>query len=87
MSLLILAMLALLRGWIATVAPAAEGFIKLLRDAAWIWLIVYLFLMQKRVYRQGWIMTTIKFSVVGICYTVIITIGIVGALLASLALA
>jgi hypothetical protein len=43
--------------------------------------------MQKRVYRQGWIMTFIKYSVIGICYTVIITFGLVGALLASLALA
>ena len=43
--------------------------------------------MQKRVYRQGWIMTTIKYSIVGICYTIIISIGLVGALLASLAFA
>ena len=87
MSLLLLALLALLRGWVVGTAPGAEWIVNLLRDAAWIWLFVYLFLMQKRVYRQGWIMTTIKFSVVGICYTVIITIGLVGALLASLALA
>jgi hypothetical protein len=87
MSLLLLAVLALLRGWIAGVAPGAEWVVKLLRDVAWIWLIVYLFLMQKRVYRQGWIMTALKFSLIGICYTVIITIGIVGALLASLTLA
>ncbi len=32
-------------------------------------------------------MTTIKYTVIGICYTVIITIGLVGALLASLATA
>lgn len=87
MSLLLIALLALLRGWVTGVAPGALWIVSLLRDAAWIWLIVYLFLMQKRVYRQGWIMTAIKFSVIGICYTVIITIGLVGALLASLALA
>jgi hypothetical protein len=87
MSLLLIALLAMLRGWVVGVAPGAEWIVKLLRDAAWIWLIVYLFLMQKRVYRQGWIMTAIKFSLIGICYTIIITIGIVGALLASLALA
>jgi hypothetical protein len=43
--------------------------------------------MQKRVYRQGWIMTSIKYAMIGICYTIMITFGIVGALLASLALA
>ncbi len=87
MSLLLLALLALLRKWAVASAPGLEWVISLLRDAVWIWLPIYLFLMQKRVYRQGWIMTTIKYSIVGICYTIIITFGIVGALLASLALA
>ena len=87
MSLLLLAILAMLKKWALASAPGAEWVISLLRDAVWIWLPIYLFLMQKRVYRQGWFMTTIKYSMVGICYTIIITFGIVGALLASLALA
>jgi len=87
MSLLLLAILAMLKKWALTSAPGVEWLISLLRDAVWIWLPIYLFLMQKRVYRQGWIMTTIKYSIIGICYTIIITFGIVGALLASLALA
>jgi hypothetical protein len=87
MSLLLLAILAMLKKWALASAPGAEWLISLLRDAVWIWLPIYLFLMQKRVYRQGWIMTTIKYSIIGICYTIIITFGIVGALLASLALA
>jgi hypothetical protein len=85
MSLLLLAIIALLRNWSVASAPGIEWVFKLMRDAVWIWLPVYLFLMQKRVYRQGWIMTTIKYSIIGICYTVIISIGLVGALLASLA--
>jgi len=87
MSLLLLAILAMLRKWATVSAPGVEWVLSLLRDAVWIWLPIYLFLMQKRVYRQGWFMTTIKYSIIGICYTVIITFGIVGALLASLALA
>ncbi len=43
--------------------------------------------MQKRVYRQGWIMTTLKYWLVGICYLVILSFGLVGALLAALAIA
>jgi hypothetical protein len=39
------------------------------------------------VYRQGWIMTSLKYGIIGICYTIMITIGLVGALLASIALA
>ncbi len=87
MSLLLLAIVSLLRGWASTSAPYAEPLLSLARNAIWIWLPVYLFLMQKRVYKQGWIMTFIKYSVIGICYTIIITFGIVGALLASLAFA
>ena len=87
MSLLLLAIVTLLRNWTAHRRRRSNRSTTSLRDAVWIWLPVYLFLMQKRVYRQGWIMTTIKFSMIGICYTVIITIGLVGALLATLALA
>ncbi|HSS08111.1 MAG TPA: DUF3667 domain-containing protein [Rhodanobacteraceae bacterium] len=85
MSLLLLAIVTLLRNWSVASAPGVEWVFKLMRDAIWIWLPVYLFLMQKRVYRQGWIMTSIKFTIIGICYTVIITIGLVGALLVTLA--
>lgn len=53
---------------------------------AWIWLFVYLLLMQKRVYRQGWIMTILKFCIVGISYTFVLSIAFVFAVLASLAL-
>jgi hypothetical protein len=87
MSLLLLALISLLKSWTTTFAPGLDSVYTLLRAAIWIWLPVYLFLMQKRVYRQGWFMTTIKYSMIGIFYTVIISIGLVGALLATLALA
>ena len=87
MSLLLLAIITLLRQGDATSGTAIEPLYKFLRDAIWIWLFVYLFLMQKRVYRQGWIMTSIKFAIVGFCYTIMVSIALVGALLASIALA
>jgi hypothetical protein len=87
MSLLLLALLKIAHDWAAASAPGVLWLIALARDAAWIWLFVYLFLMQKRVYKQGWIMTTIKYGMVGICYTIIVVIGLAGALLASLTLA
>ncbi|UXI69124.1 DUF3667 domain-containing protein [Tahibacter amnicola] len=49
------------------------------------WIPLYLLLMQKRVYRQGWIMTILKFGTIGICYTVLISLAIVFAALVSLA--
>ena len=53
---------------------------------AWIWLFLYLFLMQKRVYRQGWTMTFIKYGMIGISYSVILSFALVFAGLISLAL-
>ena len=54
--------------------------------AAWIWLPIYLFLMQKRIYGQGWLMTTLKYCVVGSCYLLILSLGLVGALVTALAM-
>ena len=71
MSLLLLALISLLRSWTTTFAPDLDPAYNILRAAIWIWLPMYLFLMQKRVYRQGWFFTTLKFSMIGICYTVI----------------
>ncbi len=74
-SMLVLIALAVLRqvlqphaGWLAV--P-----FKLLDVAAWIWIFLYLFLMQKRVYRQGWIMTTLKFGCIGFLYTIMVGFG------------
>jgi hypothetical protein len=53
--------------------------------AAWIWVFVYLWLMQKRVYGQGWFFTTLKYWCVGICYTVLLSFSIGAAFFLSLA--
>jgi hypothetical protein len=55
----------------------------LLRTLVWIWIPVHLFWMQKRVYRQGWFFTTLKFGVLGVAYCVLLSFGMVGALLVS----
>ena len=57
-----------------------------LKAMAWIWLFLYLFLMQKRIYRQGWIMTSIKYCMIGISYSVILSFALAFAGLISLAL-
>ena len=53
--------------------------------AAWIWIFVYLWLMQKRVYEQGWFFTTVKYCCVGICYGVLLLFSVGMAFLFSLA--
>ncbi|HTL14082.1 MAG TPA: DUF3667 domain-containing protein [Thermomonas sp.] len=40
------------------------------------WMPVYLLLMQKRVYAQGWPMTLLKYAVLGTCYLVLLSLAV-----------
>ena len=62
---------------LATPAGWAEGLLLM-------WMPLYLLLMQKRVYGQGWIMTLLKYFTIGICYTILLSFGVAGTILASL---
>jgi len=55
-----------------------------LEVAVLVWMPIYLFLMQKRVYGQGWIMTLLKFGVLGTCYLFLISLGAGISLMISL---
>ena len=48
---------------------------KLIEAAIWCWMPLYLLLMQKRVYGQGWLMTLLKFAVIGVCYSILLSLG------------
>jgi hypothetical protein len=48
------------------------------------WMPIYLLLMQKRVYGQGWTMTLLKYGVLGTCYFVLVSLGATLSLLVSL---
>jgi hypothetical protein len=85
LSMLLLTLVGLARSAAADGAQALVPFLRLLMIGLLCWLPVYLFLMQKKVYRQGWFFTTLKFGVIGLCYTVMITFGIAAAFLLSLA--
>ncbi len=41
-----------------------------------LWMPIYLFLTQKRVYRQGWITASLSFAVLGIAYGALIMVGV-----------
>lgn len=60
-------------------APWLAGPFSLLTAALWIWAPVYLLIMQKRVYRQGWLMTVLKYLFVGWCYCWLLGIVLLGA--------
>ena len=48
------------------------------------WIPLYLLLMQKRVYGQGWLMTLLKFFVLGLVYSFLLSLAITAAAAASL---
>lgn len=73
-----------------TFATWTSGLPWLSRPLGWlevaliVWMPAYLLLMQKRVYRQGWIMTVIKYCLLGTCYLFLISFGAAFSLLLSL---
>jgi hypothetical protein len=81
--LLQFALAAMERG-LAPTPGALRSFFNLAQAALWTWMPLYLLLMQKRVYAQGWPMTLLKFFVLGICYVTLLSIGAAFTMLASL---
>ena len=73
-----------LRGWLAPDPGFWNGLLGWAVGLMAVWIPVYLLLMQKRVYGQGWLMTLIKFGVLGISYSVLISLGLVAAILIGL---
>ena len=73
-----------LRDWIAPDAGFWNGLLGWAMGLTAGWIPAYLLLMQKRVYGQGWPMTLIKFGVLGISYSVLLSLGLVAAILIGL---
>ena len=69
---------------IAELAPNAAKFTTPLAFIVSCWMPIYLFLMQKRVYRQGWFWTTFKYGVGGFTYTLLLSIGLTFSIVAAL---
>lgn len=67
-SLLLGMLLHLLIGWLTPHAAWLATPLGWLESALWIWAPIYLLLMQKRIYRQGWPLTVAKYLTVGWCY-------------------
>jgi len=84
LSMLVLVGIAVLRHTLLPHAAWLKIPLYLITAAAWIWMFVYLWLMQKRVYRQGWFMTNLKYWSLGFCYLIMMGFGSVFAVLISL---
>jgi len=84
-ALLLITLCGLLRNWTNTAAPWLSPALGWIMFALGWWMPIYLLIMQKRVYRQGWFFTVLKYLTIGVCYTVMIAIGVAVAFVISLA--
>lgn len=71
-----------LNGW--TSGSVFSVLFRTLEIVTLVWMPVYVLLMQKRVYGQGWIMTLLKYGVLGTCYLFLISLGAGISLMISL---
>jgi hypothetical protein len=69
---------------IAERVPALNDAMEILAIVAGLWMPVYLYVMQKKVYRQGYILTTLKFVAIGTLYTFLLSFGLVATMIAGL---
>jgi hypothetical protein len=60
------------------------GLLNWMRGLTIAWIPLYLLVMQKRVYGQGWPMTLAKYGVLGLCYTILISIAMAASILVGL---
>ena len=83
MSLLLIFLAMAVRTWLTTTG-FVHGLFGWVEGLLWAWMPIYLLLMQKRVYAQGWLMTMLKFTVLGWCYVILLSIGSAFTVMASL---
>jgi len=75
LALLLALLLEDLNPWLAARQPLAGVFCSLLFGLLVCWMPLYLLLMQKRVYGQGWPMTLLKFFILGNAYAILLSVG------------
>jgi len=83
-SIILIAAMVRLDAWLDARVAWLGSLSSLIIAGLWIWMPIYLFLAQKRIYRQGYIMTTLKFGMIGFCYLFMLILGLFVLLLSSL---
>jgi hypothetical protein len=83
-SRMVLVLIGVLRHLVAPHGGWAGIPFTLLSTAAWVWIFMYLWLMQKRIYRQGWFMTNVKYWSLGFWYLILLAIGFAFVMLLTL---
>ncbi|NUR22716.1 DUF3667 domain-containing protein [Frateuria sp.] len=79
LALLLTGLLGLLSVWLQPRAAWAASSVGLVGQVLALWMPAYLLIMQKRIYRQGWPMTLLKYWCVGWCYfwLMLVVLGVV----------
>ncbi|MBD8882400.1 DUF3667 domain-containing protein [Rhodanobacter sp. 7MK24] len=78
--LLLCTLLAALAGWLEPHALWTTSPLNWLERALVLWAPIYLLLMQKRIYRQGWPMTLLKYWCIGWFYFWLLSFVLLGAI-------
>ncbi len=84
LSLLLIFLLIAAEQRIAATHGFLHGLIDWLKAGLWIWMPLYLLVMQKRLYAQGWPMTVFKYFVLGGIYIMLLSFGALATVLGSL---
>ena len=84
-NLLMLALLSKIHDLVAPSYPGPGEWVEYLIVGTVLWIPVYLYLMQKRVYKQGVLLTTFKFILIGHSYIALLSFTIMIAFLWGLA--
>ncbi|TWX51672.1 DUF3667 domain-containing protein [Colwellia hornerae] len=71
-TILLVELLDVFAGYSETALPVITGAIEFASKALLTWIPIYLFIMQKRVYKQGYFFTFIKYSLIGTAYMILI---------------
>ncbi|HWS78641.1 MAG TPA: hypothetical protein VN205_09760, partial [Thermomonas sp.] len=80
LDLLLVLLVARLQDWVAPQPGALATLFGWIEGLLIAWMPIYLLIMQKRVYAQGWPMTLLKYGVLGICYTVLLSFAILASM-------
>ena len=80
LALLLVLLVSALEGWLAPAGGALATLFGWIEGLLIAWMPVYLLLMQKRVYAQGWPMTLLKYAVLGTCYSILLGFAVVASM-------
>jgi len=85
LNLLIGVLVSMLSTWVKPHAAWLAIPLEWIALALWLWAPIYLLIMQKRVYRQGWPMTVLKYLLIGWCYCWLLMFALIVAFVLGLA--